>query len=118
MGIGVRRSEKTIAGVLRLSSGISFLLMAAGSGLLLGKGGAEKLQSGFGGLAPLLAAASSLEPAAIMTLGVIVLLFTPMLGVVTAGISFLIIERDIKYALVSMGVLVILSASFFLAGYK
>lgn len=115
----IRRSERVIAAVLRFGSGLSIVLMAAGLVLLLVKGEADKLQStGFVGLHSLLTGAATLEPAAVMTLGVLMLLLTPMLRVIAAGISFLIFERDVKYAMISLGVLVILIVSFFVPGFK
>lgn len=115
----IRRLERAIAAVLRLGSGLSIVLMAAGLVLLLVEGQSDKLQGPrFVGLHSLLTGAASLEPAAIMTLGVLMLLLTPMLRVIAAGISFLIFERDVKYALISLGVLVILIVSFFVPGFK
>ena len=115
----IRRSEIAIAAVLRFGCTLSIVLMAAGLVLLLAKGEENKLQStGFVGLHSLLTGVASLEPTAIMTLGVLMLLLTPMLRVIAAGISFLIFERDVKYALISLGVLVILIVSFFVPGFK
>lgn len=115
----VHKSEKIIAGVLRLGSGLSIVLMVTGLGLFLVEGGAAKLQgAGFAGLHFFLMGVASLEPTSIMTLGVIVLLLTPMFRVIAAILSFLIIERDVKYALISLGVLVILIVSFFVPGFK
>jgi uncharacterized membrane protein len=45
--------------------------------------------------------------------GVIVLLATPMLRIIVAGIQFLR-ERDMKYVLVSLGVLCIVVLAYFL----
>lgn len=115
----IRRSEKAIAAVLRFGSGLSTVLMAAGLVLLLVEGQLDTLQgTRFVGLHSLLAGAASLQPLAIMTLGVLMLLLTPMLRVIAAGISFLIFERDVKYAIISLGVLVILIVSFFVPGFK
>lgn len=115
----VQKSEKIIVKILRLGSGLSIALMIAGLGLFLAKGGSVELQkAGFAGLHSLLAGVATLEPISIMTLGVIVLLLTPMFRVIAAVFSFLIIERDIKYALISLGVLVILAVSFFVPGFK
>lgn len=118
MRLDVRKSEGIIAGVLGLGSGLSIMLMAAGLGLLLAKGETGKFQGAGLSLNALLMGAAALEPAAIMTLGVIMLLFTPMLGVVAAGVSFLLFERDIKFALISLGVLVILTVSIFIPGFE
>ena len=114
-----QKSEKIIAEILRLGSGLSIALMTAGLGLFWARGGSDGLQgAGIVGLHSLLAGVASLKPISIMTLGVIILLLTPMFRVIAAGISFLIVERDLKYALISLGVLVILSASFFVPGFK
>ena len=115
----ILRSERIIAAVLRFGSGLSIALMLAGLVLLLVKGEPNKLQGAeFVSLYSILVEAASLKPAAVMTLGVLTLLLTPMLRVVAAGMSFLILERDVKYALISLGVLVILIASFFVPGFK
>jgi len=47
------------------------------------------------------------EPTALIYLGILVMMFTPFLRVMVAGFSFLV-EGDVKYALVALGVLIIL----------
>jgi uncharacterized membrane protein len=49
----------------------------------------------------------------VTTAGVLVLLATPMLRIIVAGIQFLR-ERDMKYVLVSLGVLCIVVLAYFL----
>lgn len=114
----VRNPEKIIAGALSWAAGLSVLLMTTGLGLLLVKGEPANFRNDVAGLWTYLAGAAALEPHAIMTLGILVLLLTPVVGVLAAGISFLLIERDTKYAMISLGVLVILAFSFFVPGLK
>jgi uncharacterized membrane protein len=47
------------------------------------------------------------EPAAVISLGILVMMFTPFLRVVVATFSFLG-EGDLKYAFIAFGVLIIL----------
>jgi uncharacterized membrane protein len=47
------------------------------------------------------------EPAAVISLGILVMMFTPFLRVLVATFSFLG-ERDLKYTVIAFGVLVIL----------
>lgn len=115
----IHKSEKLVAGVLRLGSILSIILMAAGLGLFLLKGGQPGFQEvGLAVISRLPAGVLALEPFSLMTLGVIVLMLTPFLRVVATLISFLTVERDLKYVLISLGVLVILVFSFFVPGFK
>jgi len=114
----VRNPEKIIAGALSWAAGLSVLLMTTGLGLLLVKGEPANFRNDVTGPLAYLAGAAALEPHAIMGLGILVLLSTPVVGVLAAAISFLLIERDTKYALISLGVLVILVLSFFIPGFK
>ena len=50
------------------------------------------------------------SPLALLNLGILVMMLTPLLRVITAGLSFLL-ERDYKYLLIASGVLIILLAS-------
>lgn len=70
------------------------------------------------GLRQALAGAVGLEPVALMTLGILVLLLTPFLRVVAVFFSFMLIEKDFRYTLVSMGVLMVLAASLVIPGIK
>jgi uncharacterized membrane protein len=47
------------------------------------------------------------EPTAIISFGILVMMFTPFLRVVAAGFAFLS-EKDFKYALIAFGVMLIL----------
>jgi uncharacterized membrane protein len=50
------------------------------------------------------------SPKALLSLGILVMMLTPLLRVITAGISFLL-EKDYKYLLIASGVLIILLAN-------
>ena len=112
--------EKIIVGVLQLGSGVSAALMIAGLGLFLAHSGTgpNLPGPGFMGFRQSLTGVLSLQPMALMTLGIMVLLLTPFLRVVGAFLSFSLVEKDFKYALISFGVLLILTASFFVPGFK
>lgn len=115
----VYKSEKIVAGVLRIGSTLSIILMTAGLALFLLKGGRADLEeAGLAVIHRLPARVISLEPFSIMTLGVIILMVTPFARVVATLFSFLTVEKDVKYVLISLGVLVILTASFFIPGFK
>jgi uncharacterized membrane protein len=49
----------------------------------------------------------------VTTIGLIILLATPVVRIIVAGIEFLL-ERDFKYALVSLGVLGIVALAYWL----
>jgi uncharacterized membrane protein len=49
----------------------------------------------------------------VTTVGMIILLATPVVRIIVAGIEFLL-ERDFKYALVSLGVLGIVALAYWL----
>jgi uncharacterized membrane protein len=50
------------------------------------------------------------NPLAFLNLGILVMMFTPLLRVITAGSSFFL-EKDYKYVLIALGVLIILLTS-------
>ncbi len=50
------------------------------------------------------------NPLALLNLGILVMMLTPLFRVITAGFSFFL-EKDYKYVLVASGVLIILLAS-------
>ncbi|MHB9094372.1 MAG: DUF1634 domain-containing protein [Eubacteriales bacterium] len=114
------KAEKIIVNILRLGSGLSVVLMAAGIGLFLARGnfGLGIPHVGFMGFRRALTGSLVLEPEPLMSLGIIVLLLTPFFRVVGALVTFLLVEKDYKYALISLGVLVILTVSFFVPGIK
>jgi uncharacterized membrane protein len=108
------KGEHAIAVVLRYGAQISTVIMAAG--VLLAA--ARSSLGGFSShaniqLRDLLPHLLRLEPLAIVELGVLLLLFTPIVRIVVAVVSFAE-ERDLKYFLISLGVLaiVLLSISF------
>lgn len=108
------RSERAIAGVLRYGSLISTLIMALGLGLMLLRGPATSLAAYHGiRLSVLLPLVVRFDPAALTELGVLLLLLTPLFRILVAMISFAL-ERDLKYVLIALGVLVVvlLSISF------
>ncbi len=109
--------NRIIANILRLGSVISAILMLAGLFLFLVKGYPQQ-EAHILGFPQALAGSLALEPVALMTLGIVILLLTPLLRVVGAFFAFLLFEKDWKYALISLGVLLILSASLFVPGVR
>jgi uncharacterized protein len=108
------RGEKAIATVLRYGALISTLIMAAGVALAvfrgrLGMSSAYTLIHPRDLFPPLL----RLDPVAVIEFGIVTLLFTPIARIVAAIIGFAL-ERDLKYVLISLGVLavVLLSITF------
>jgi uncharacterized membrane protein len=53
------------------------------------------------------------SPMAFLNLGILVMMLTPLLRVITAGFSFFL-EKDYKYVWIASGVLIILLISFIL----
>jgi|GEM_PF-980717 len=107
--------NRIVGRILYLGSVVSILLMAAGLVLYLLKsapGEGERIL----GFRQALAGAWAFEPLALMNLGIIVLLLTPFLRVIGAFLSFLLVEKDFTYALISLGVLIILTVSLILPG--
>ena len=51
------------------------------------------------------------DPLSLITLGLIILILTPVLRVLGAALTFLLVEKDRKYFLISLGVLIILLIS-------
>ena len=120
MDKNISAANKIISNILRLSSGLSILLMTGGLVLFLFRSGmAVKIPIvRILGFIPALTGSLSLEPLSLMTLGIIVLIATPYFRVVGAFLSFLFIEKDRKYTLISFGVLLILTTSLFVPGIK
>nr|WP_269438368.1 DUF1634 domain-containing protein [Phosphitispora fastidiosa] len=103
--------------LLRSGSIISVVLMAAGLAFALAAdGGLEGQRAAGQGFSEVIAGVMALNPMAIMTLGILVLLFTPFLRVIAAFFSFLLIEKDINYSLISLGVLLIMILSLLVPG--
>lgn len=99
------RSELAISRVLRYGALISTLIMAAGILLRIfrGHGGGG---AGFIHLPDLFPQLFQLNPIAVTELGVLLLLFTPVARIFVAVVTFAI-ERDMKYTLISLGVLAV-----------
>lgn len=112
--IGANRTTVTI---LRIVSVISIGLMGAGLVLFLA-GGQTIAGAHFMGFRRVFSGALSFQPVALMTMGIMILLVTPSIRVIGALFSFLFVEKDVRYALISLGVLVILAASLFIPGVK
>src|SRR5574337_76549 len=116
--VSEEREERAISIVLRYGSLISTVVMALGLGLMLWKGPAQSLPT-FHRINPrlLLPKLVHFDPAAITEFGVLLLLFTPIFRIVVAALSFAL-ERDFKYVVISLGVLVVvlLSISFAVEG--
>ena|SRR3990172_11568729 len=115
MRLAQEKSERAIVIVLRYGSLVSTVIMALGLGLAL-------LADRTHALAPyervelsmLLLNLVRFDPAAITALGLLLLLLTPLFRILVAMISFAL-ERDLKYALISLGVLVVVLMSIRLA---
>jgi uncharacterized membrane protein len=103
------KARTAIAAVLRYGSLLSALVMAAGVGLVLLRGGVTTLSSKSSAGA-LLGQVLMLDPMGITELGILLLLLTPVFRVVIAVIGFAA-ERDSKYVLVSLGVLTVMLSS-------
>ncbi len=113
------KAEHAIALVLRYGSLLATLIMALGLGVWLVRGGLSAMPQfhrppahriAVAALAPELV---KFNPAAMIELGVLLLLLTPIFRILVAIVTFAL-ERDYKYVLVSVGVLavVLLSISF------
>lgn len=108
------KSEHAIAVVLRYGAMISTAIMAAGVLLAVARGSLGSFSSHASiQLRDLFPNLLRFEPLAVVEFGVLLLLFTPIARIVVAVIGFAR-ERDLKYFLISVGVLavVLLSISF------
>jgi uncharacterized membrane protein len=109
------KSEHLIAQVLRYGSSASTVIMALGLGLLLLRGNGASLATYQRlRLSMLLPSLIRFDPAALMEFGILLLLLTPLFRIVVALVSFAL-ERDLKYVLVSSGVLGVVLLSICLA---
>jgi uncharacterized membrane protein len=108
------KSDRAIAVVLRYGALVSTLIMAGGIALAVIRGSLG-MSSAYPRIHPrdLFPHLLRLEPVAVIEFGVLLLLFTPIARIVVAVIGFAA-ERDLKYVLISLGVLavVLLSISF------
>jgi len=112
------KAERAIAVVLRYGSLISTLIMALGLGLMLLRGPALSIPAYHRiRLSLLLPMLVRFDPAALTEFGVLLLLLTPLFRILVAMGSFAL-ERDFKYVLISLGVLVtvLVSISFAIEG--
>ena len=100
------RSELAISRVLRYGALISTLIMAAGVLLRIFRGHGGGGGAGFVHLQDLFPQVLQLDPVAVTELGVLLLLFTPVARIFVAVVTFAI-ERDMKYTLISLGVLAV-----------
>lgn len=108
------KADRIIAGVLWYGAFLSTLVMAAGLCMMLARGTTVSMESPHRiRLGSLFVGLVQLRPTAVIELGILLLLFTPIARIVTAVITFAL-ERDLKYVLISLGVLavVLLSISF------
>jgi uncharacterized membrane protein len=108
------KADQAIAAVLRYGAFLSTLVMAVGICMMLARGSMIPMESGHRiQLGSLFTGVLRARPTAIIELGILTLLLTPIARIVTAIITFAL-ERDGKYVLVSLGVLavVLLSISF------
>lgn len=113
------KAEHAIALVLRYGSLLATVIMAVGLGLLLVRGGLSAMPQFHRPRAHRIAVAAlapelvKFNPAAMIELGILLLLLTPIFRILVAIVTFAL-ERDYKYVLVSVGVLavVLLSISF------
>ncbi len=103
------KAEKAIAVILRYGSMVSAFVMALGVAVAFFRGGtaAMSIDAKPGAL---LMKAFSLDPLGVIELGILLLLLTPVFRVAVALIGFAV-ERDHKYALIALGVLVVMLSS-------
>lgn len=116
MPAGIAQMEIIISNILRFGVLLSFVVVTIGSVLLLAQPGTVVRPSGVPnahdpGL--VIGQAIQLQPKAIIELGLMILIATPVFRVGVAVIAFLM-ESDYIYSLISLFVFVVLTASFFL----
>ena len=108
------KGDHAISVVLRWGANTSTLIMALGMTLAVLRG-TLGMSSAYHPIHPraLFPHLLRMEPVAIIEAGVLLLLFTPVARIVVAVFAFAL-ERDLKYVLISLGVLaiVLLSISF------
>lgn len=103
---------RVLSGLLLSGAVLSVALMALGYALLLARHGA--VDSAWMPLGAVVPHALAGDPRGILDVGVLVLLATPTLRVVTS-ISIFTAERQRRYALLATAVLLLLALSFTLA---
>lgn len=101
-----------LSNILKIGAFIGVALMVLGlllyRGNFLSEAKAQPISQAISGL-------FSLEPFSLITLGLVVLILTPLLRVIGAALSFLLVEKDHKYFWISTGVFVILVISIAIA---
>jgi uncharacterized membrane protein len=109
--LSTQAGERVIAHVLRYGSLSATMIMSVGLGMILVRGLAASLP-GYHRvrITLLLSRLAELDPAAITETGILLLMVTPLLRVIVAVITFAL-ERDLKYVVISLGVLAIVLAS-------
>jgi uncharacterized protein len=108
------KGGRAIVIVLKYGSLFATLVMALGIAMLLARGAHIAPETSHPiSLGVLLSRLLRLEPLAVLEAGILLLLFTPIARIVVAIIGFAM-ERDLKFVLISLGVLavVVLSISF------
>ena len=109
------KDEQAVALTLRYGSLVSTFVMALGLALAVVRGGAAlPLSSTRIRAATLLGGLIRFDAAALMELGILLLLLTPIFRILAASVSFAL-EHDYKYVLISLGVLSIVLFSISLA---
>ncbi len=98
-----------VSSILLIGSFCAAGLLVIGLGLLLFRGFPQVNLTGspHPSISTLMSQFLKGEPTAIVSLGILVMMFTPFLRVAVAGFSFLA-EKDFKYALIAFGVMLIL----------
>jgi uncharacterized membrane protein len=114
----VATMELIISSVLRYGVLISFVIVLIGAILLFAEGGSEVTVRLSGNPQPnnpgaVIAGALQLQPKAIIDLGLMLLIATPVIRVAASIIAFLF-EEDMLYVLITTFVLAMLLLSFFL----
>jgi len=97
--------ERTVKAILLAGIAVSVALMAVG--LVLGVAHGTMLPRAMVSLSALPSALARLDPAAYVTLGLIVLVVTPFVRVVGSLVAFAV-ERDRAYVLITATVLVVM----------
>lgn len=114
----MNRFNQRIALVLKIGINCSMTIIIVGLILFFLTG-----QSGYSlntypqSITEIMSGVSALKPFAIITLGLFVLILTPVVRIVTAMIGF-IIEKDYLYVTITISVLIILMMSFMIGTLK
>ena len=114
--------EFIVSNVLRYGVLLSFLIILAGSTLLFIAGGQAAIVRLSGTPIPqspgaVIAGLLLLQPTSIIDFGLMLLIATPVMRVAVSVLAFLI-EEDFVYTLITLFVLAVLIASFFLGAVE